>query len=319
MPEMSLPFDPLRNHLYAAAELFAEFRADDQDSYARCADIQVLRYFVRHGRNPTPDGRVSTLEALHDNSISEAMLRFLASYKKVAAIMGGHGMTRDGRSYSDIAHLAHAMAKAGYLVVSGGGPGAMEAAHLGAAFAGLSPDHLERAMATLAKQAVLPQEVANLVREDGSIDHAIARRLHAWLAPAFAIVSDLGNAIGPSLGVPSWLYGFEPTTPFATDSAKYFQNSIREDGLVTIGLQGIIYAEGSAGTVQEIFQDTAQNYYGAFSPMVFLSSAAEPGEHYWEKKLPVRGLVEALLKGKTGYPEKVLFTDSIAEVVRFLP
>ena len=133
-----------------------------------------------------------------------------------------------------------------------------------------------------------------------------------------AIAEELGAGIGPSLGVPTWLYGHEPTTPFATHSAKYFQNSIREDGLVTMGVQGIIYAEGSAGTIQEIFQDAAQNYYDTFSPMVFLSGAAAPGEHYWEKKLPVRPLIEALLGSKSGYPGKVLFTDSVDETVAFL-
>lgn len=30
------------------------------------------------------------------------------------------------------------------------------------------------------------------------------------------------------------------------------------------------------GTVQGVFQDAAQDYYGAFSPIVFLSSPTEP-------------------------------------------
>jgi hypothetical protein len=53
--------------------------------------------------------------------------------------------------------------------------------------------------------------------------------------------------------------------------------------------------EGKAGTIQEIFQDATQNYYGTFCPMVFLSSPADAGQHYWEKTLPVRGLIESLL------------------------
>src|SRR6185295_2615700 len=102
-----------------------------------------------------------------------------------------------------------------------------------------------------------------------------------------------------SLGVPTWLYGHEPTTPLATHIAKYFQNSVREDGLVTIAKSGIVYSEGSAGTVQEIFQDASQNYYGdAFYPMVFLSA---PGTDYWSRTLPVRPLIEALLGKKPDY------------------
>ena len=35
------------------------------------------------------------------------------------------------------------------------------------------------------------------------------------------------------LGIPTWLYGHEPTTPFARVIAKYFQNSIREKAAST--------------------------------------------------------------------------------------
>lgn len=295
MNEISLPFDPLRAHLYERAELFAGFAASDPDSYARCPDITILSYFFRFGKNPTVDGRVSTLEALHDNSISEATQSLLAKSRNVVAIMGGHGMKRGTAPYIDVAHIAYRLALRGALIVSGGGPGAMEASHLGAAYSRLPEQALDEAIGRLAEHVELPKDVANLVRDDGAVDPRIARELHAWFAPAIAIAEELGGNIAPSLGVPTWLYGFEPTTPFATYSAKYFQNSLREDGLVTMGVQGMIYAEGSAGTLQEIFQDAAQNYYGVFSPMVFLSGPAEPGKHYWESTLPVRALIEALL------------------------
>ena len=84
-----------------------------------------------------------------------------------------------------------------------------------------------------------------------------------------------------------------------------------------MGVRGIVFAEGSAGTVQEIFQNAAQNYYKDFYPMVFLSSAAPKGEHFWEKAMPVRPLIEALLGAKKGF-DKVLFTDSKEAVVEFL-
>ena len=43
---------------------------------------------------------------------------------------------------------------------------------------------------------------------------------------------------GESLGVPTWVYVDEPTTGFATHIAKYFTNSIREDGLLAIARSG---------------------------------------------------------------------------------
>ncbi len=61
-----------------------------------------------------------------------------------------------------------------------------------------------------------------------------------------------------SIGIPTWLYGHEPPAPFATHIAKYFANSVREDGLLTIAKHGVIFAPGSAGTTQEIFQDATQ-------------------------------------------------------------
>ena len=99
-----------------------------------------------------------------------------------------------------------------------------------------------------------------------------------------------------SLAIPTYFYGHEPTAPFATDIAKYFDNSVREDGIVTIAKGGIIYSPGSAGTFQEIFQDAAQNHYETFgpsSPMVFL------GADYYTREVPIYPLLEDLLaRGK---------------------
>jgi hypothetical protein len=89
--------------------------------------------------------------------------------------------------------------------------------------------------------------------------------------PAVKVLDDLADG-GRSLAVPTWHYGHEPLTPLATHVAKYFLNSIREDVLLALATNGIIYAPGRAGTLQEVFQDAAQNYYrgdGPFSPMIF--------------------------------------------------
>lgn len=71
--------------------------------------------------------------------------------------------------------------------------------------------------------------------------------------------------------------------PFATAYAKYFQNSIREEALVTEARAGIIYARGGGGTIREIFQDVEQNYYAPdaalFTPMIFYDV-----EGYWERE-----------------------------------
>jgi hypothetical protein len=82
-----------------------------------------------------------------------------------------------------------------------------------------------------------------------------------------------------SLGIPTWFYGHEPPNVFATHIAKYFENSLREEGLLAIATHGILFANGNAGTVQEIFQDACQNYYSSYghqSPMVLL------GSNFWD-------------------------------------
>ena len=110
-----------------------------------------------------------------------------------------------------------------------------------------------------------------------------------------------------------WLYGHEPATPFATHIAKYFDNSIREDSILTIAKGGIIYSPGSAGTMQEIFQEAVQNHYLSFgyaSPMIFMNM------RYWTEELPVYLLMEHLVK--TGKYKNLLMslTDSTEEIIK---
>lgn len=84
-------------------------------------------------------------------------------------------------------------------------------------------------------------------------------------------------------------------SPLATLVAKFFQNSIREDILISLAANGIIYTAGAAGTVQEVFQTAAQNYYPRnallFAPMIFL------GREFWTEKMPVISVLEALFIG----------------------
>jgi predicted Rossmann-fold nucleotide-binding protein len=118
-----------------------------------------------------------------------------------------------------------------------------------------------------------------------------------------------------SLGIPTWRYGHEPSTPFATHVAKFFENSIREDNILTLAFGGIIYTPGSAGTLQEIFQEAVQNHYltyGFASPMIFL------GKRFWTEEIPVYPLLENLMK--TGKYRNLLLTltDDIDEAVATL-
>ena len=118
-----------------------------------------------------------------------------------------------------------------------------------------------------------------------------------------------------SLGIPTWLYGHEPPTPFATHIAKYFTNSIREEGLLAIAKGGVIFAPGSAGTMQEIFQEIAQNHYESFgyaSPMVFLN------KEYWSYDRPVYPAIELMhLRGNLSNLDLGIY-DTNKEVIEHI-
>ena len=173
----------------------------------------------------------------------------------------------------------------------------MEATHVGSWMAPHGDDDLEDALEVLAAAPSF-------------------KDTFEWLKTAFAVRANFPEPDEPpiSLGVPTWLYGHEPPNVFATHIAKYFANAVREDGLLTIARHGVIFTPGSAGTVQEIFQDATQNHYetaGPPSPMVFF------GARFWRETLPVMAVIERLGDGKP-WTDQVLVTDDEAEVVEFI-
>ena len=75
---------------------------------------------------------------------------------------------------------------------------------------------------------------------------------------------------------------------------------------------GIIYTPGSAGTMQEIFQDAVQNHYLSFgfsSPMIFF------GSRFWTEEMPAYPLLKELTeRGK--YKNLILsLTDDSEETI----
>ena len=209
--------------------------------------------------------------------------------------MGGHAVPRTDKIYSEVARLSKRLTEDGFVMLSGGGPGAMEATHLGAWMAGREAAELEDALAMLLPYPSFKDE--------------------GWLCSAFDVIKKYPQGQSVSLGIPTWLYGHEPSTPFATHIAKFFENSIREDNILTLAYGGLIYTPGSAGTMQEIFQEAVQNHYlsyGFASPMIFM------GKHFWTQEIPIYPLLEQLME--TGKYKNLLLTltDDIDEVVEVL-
>ena len=301
----STPYVTCPAKLYRPEELFDNFDAKNPSSYLSTYDARVYDHWWQSGK-AEPDSILETLaRRLHDHGITDALYDLLnddSSSKEVVAIMGGHGMSRDNGAYHKVAKLSRLLTQRGFFMASGGGPGAMEATHLGAWFASRDEIDLERAFTILS-------EFANFD----------AKQTGNWLAPAFRVRKEFPLEPGKedkcaSLGIPTWLYGHEPPNPFATHIAKYFANSIREEGLMTVATYGIVYSPGSAGTIQEIFQDACQNHYntvGVVSPMIFLD------KKYWTEKKPVYPILEQLAQGQD-YAKYLFITDDIDEVVERL-
>jgi predicted Rossmann-fold nucleotide-binding protein len=295
-PHLEVPYNIYPNRLYDKDVLYKGYDHRRPETYLSTLDKVVYDHYIHTGKET--HNIVETLaRRLHDHSITDSLQEFLTEYeeKRVVAIMGGHGLSRDTLSYRQIAEISRTLTERGYLMISGGGPGAMEATHVGAWFAGRPVEELDLAIAHLSKAP--------------TYDHV------EWLPTAFQVLEQYPDTTYRSLGVPTWLYGHEPPTPFATHIAKYFANSVREEGLLAIAKGGVIFAPGSAGTMQEIFQDIAQNHYESFgyaSPMVFLN------REYWSYERPVYPVIELMhLRGNLSNLDLGIY-DSTEKVVEHI-
>lgn len=274
----TVPFDVNRTSLYSAEELYAGYNPAKPETFQTCYDTKVYQHYIAKGKQ-AKDVEEALARTLHDHGVHVALDDFFKQHnsRHCVGIMGGHALLRTAPMYERVVLLSKRLTEQGFIMLSGGGPGAMEATHLGAWMAGRTEKEVADAVSMLAG--------APSFKDEG------------WLASSFEVMKKyprLGDYV--SLGIPTYLYGHEPSAPFATHIAKFFENSIREDLILTVAFGGIIYTPGSAGTMQEIFQDAVQNHYESFgfsSPMIFL------GTDFWTNEMPVYPFLEKLVeKGK---------------------
>ena len=176
---------------------------------------------------PAPEDLASSLAmTLHDHAVTDALEELMAGIDpaRTVGVMGGHALPRGSDDYVGAARLASQLTLSGYTVLTGGGPGAMEAANLGAYLAG--------------EYAVLSNAIDQLsAAPDWQGNQTM------WVATALDIRAQTA-ATGRSIGVPTWFYGHEPSNVFATAIAKYFSNALREDLLLQHCRGGLIYPAG---------------------------------------------------------------------------
>ncbi|MFI6261450.1 LOG family protein [Micromonospora sp. NPDC051006] len=312
-PFSGLPYPTQPSHLYTPEELAAGFA---EGGFAGMYDTRVYAHFRAHG-GALPDVREALGQRLHDhgvdNALADATRAWLTAYgpQSVVGIMGGHAVPRGSVSYRMAAVLGWELARADRLVVTGGGPGVMEAANLGAYLAGRPAEELTAAIDLLAA-------APDFTDHDRYTAAALGvRERYAPPPVPQQRAADLGWARTGGLAIPTWLYGHEPANLFAGRIAKYFSNAIREDTILRLARGGIVFAPGRAGTVQEVFQAATKTYYGtdgASGAYVFLDRA------YWTRELPVESLLRPLL-GASPFGDlspTIHLTDDVREAVRVL-
>ena len=287
----NVPFNPYRSGVYTAGELYTDISSTEYES---TLDARVYQWSILPGQRSSLDATLAA--ALHDHAIGDALDELLESGPlagtTLVGVMGGHAAQRGTKEFSDAAHLGRLLAQAGFTVATGGGPGAMEAANLGAYLSGRPDGDSTAALEALAEVPGFRPSVTD------------------WARQAAAVVERYPDGT-PTLGIPTWFYGHEPPNLFATHIAKYFANAVREAILLELCNGGIVFLPGAAGTVQEIFQDACENYYGApetITPMVLV------GREHWEHIFPAWPMLQGLAAGKP-MAEKIFLVDTVEEAL----
>ncbi|SIQ61217.1 LOG family protein [Micromonospora avicenniae] len=312
-PFSGLPYPTQPSHLYTPEDLAAGFA---EAGFEGMYDTRVYAHFRAHG-GALPDVKEALGQRLHDhgvdNALADATRSWLAAYgpQSVVGIMGGHAVPRGSVPYRMAAVLGWELARADRLVITGGGPGVMEAANLGAYLAGHPAEELTEAIDLLAT-------APDFTDHDRYTAVALrVRERHAPPVPRQRGADDLAWARAGGLAVPTWLYGHEPANLFAGRIAKYFSNAIREDTILRLARGGIVFAPGRAGTVQEVFQAATKTFYGtdgSSGAYVFLDRT------FWTTELPVESLLRPLLAGSPlgDLSPSIHLTDDVHEAVRLL-
>jgi len=286
-PFDGLAYEPYRSALYTPDELMAKTAS------GVIRDELIYRNYLAKGKLST-DLVEALTRRIHDFSMDDGLEQLTTdiSSTDMVCITGGFFQPRTDPWFRKTAKMARLLGIENKFVVTGGGPGIMEAANLGAYLSEYDESALDTALGILAKAPEWTDQ--------------------NWLDRSLEVLEMFPNG-RRNLGIPTWFYGFEPTNLFATDIAKYFDNNIREGVLMSIAKGGAVFAPGSAGARQEIFMVATQNHFGSTGyiyPMVLF------GKKHYQVDTHVFQLLQEV--ANENYRDLIYGTDDPAAVVRFI-
>lgn len=293
-----LPYSIMPEELYSPEKLFDRFDMERPDeSFKECWDTRVYQHVLETGKVPRVPGEIGA-RAIHDARLKQLLLENYTQIDRdrIVGVMGGHSLGRNTREYRQVVDISKRLTEMGRIMISGGGPGAMEATHVGAWMAGRTDAEVQEAIDILS--------VAPTFEDEGWLLQAFRMRERFPLTTEYK-----------SLAVPTFFYGHEPPTVFATHIAKFFDNSQREDLLLTAAFGGLIFMPGSAGTLQEVFQEIVQDHYMVYdesSPLIFV------GTDFWTREVPVYPFIQHMIENGRYKNLRVSVHDDTEEVIQFI-
>src|SRR5262249_20397310 len=149
-PDTPYPTQPSR--LYTADDLAAGFA---EGGFESMYDTRVFRHYVERG-GATPHLREALPPRGPDPGVDNAPAHPSGAWVQehgaggIVGVMGGHAERRGSPAYRAAAALSWQLSRAGKLILTGGGPGVMEAANLGSYLSTLPEDALSSAIDDLA-------------------------------------------------------------------------------------------------------------------------------------------------------------------------
>lgn len=289
-----IPFDIMPRSLYTAESLYDRYVIGRPETLADCYDTKASEEYHRQLKESL-DGKADKFACeIHDYFISNNLVKELSVFDRdlVVGFMGGHAVKRDDREYCEAAVLGKMLSEKGYIVLTGGGPGVMEAGNLGASMAGYPEEALQDALDILS-------EAPDTKNGPAWLDAALKVRMK------YPVLSGVAT-----IGVPTWKYSEEPNNIFATGIAKYFDDSVRETALLRESYGGIVVFKGGAGTIMEIFKKCEDNNYRTYgdpSPLVL------KGRVFWQDTIEIDRFIRNTMRNKVINGSMMNIVDTVEE------